>query len=307
MGRILRLTKNSGARWGKSAESIAQSFVTNSKMKNLKSLHGNSIVHKEIAYGALGGVGYKIGNTSFSGTGSQFGCREGLTRDMQNLNRNLAGKDNILVIRNKMPIQQVTYKEMFMEGWKDFLKDFLSHIDMSEDLIDKFGIYSKSPARISFPLNHNQSRTLGTVASALILLTRNPVAFCRDRGKKGLRNHRELIQEFVNDKLDAAGGRKAGLRTTMRYARNGSNYILWHLLYYFDLMPSISKIWVGNTPNGPDTFVTFGTARIASAIEKLDKNQREDFFDLVGGEDSAVVRGFPSSVRLAIQDVATAK
>lgn len=307
MGRMLKITKHGNARWGKDAESIAKSFVTNSVLRNVKWTTANSVAFEETNYSSLGtGSGYKIGNTKFVRIGNEFGCREALTRDVQNQARYLT-KNNFLVIRNKMPIQQITYRKMFEDGWKDFLKDFLSHVDMNNTLIDIAGIYTPHATKISFPLDQKQSITMGTLASSLILLVRNPVIFCRDRGKKGLRNYREVIQELVWDKLEIQKKRSRGLRVHSRYSRNSTNFILWHLLYYFDLMSNVSKGWRFSSPNGPDTYVTYGARKIANTIVKLNKDQREDFFDILGGKDSPVIRSFPSSVTTAIQDMATTK
>jgi hypothetical protein len=307
MGRMLKITKHANARWGKDAESIAQSFVTNSLLKKVKYASSNTVAFEKISYSSLGlGSGYKVGSTKFVRVGNEFGCREGLTRDMQNQSRQL-GKNSYIIVRNKMPIQQVTYREMFNKDWKNFLKDFFSHVGMNDVLVDMAGIYSEANSKIAFPVDGSQSLTMGTLASSLILLARNPVIFCRDRGRKGLRNYREVIEELVRDKLNVAKKRNRGLNATQIYSRNSSNFILWNLLYYFDLMPDVSKGWRFNSPNGPDTYVAYGSRKIGNTIKKLDKEQRENLFDILGGKDSPVIRSFPSSVSVAIQDMATAK
>ncbi len=309
MGRILKITKQSNVRWdNQNNRGIVESFVNGSYMKNVRYGNGRAIFQEKANFHSLGinGNTYALGTTKFIGVGNTFGCREGLVRDMQRANTRLSAKNSVLIVRDKMPVHQVTYREMFKEGWVDFLEDFLSHIDVSRKLVELFGMYNDSPGKISFPVTSKQSSTLSTVSSALILLTRNPTVFCRDRGKKGLRNYKEVIEELVHDHIGKSNRRKNGLAAGGAYTRNGANFILWNLLFYFDLLPIISKDWRTNVPNGPDTFVVYGARRIANEIAGLNKENKEEFFDMLGGIDSPIIRGFPSSINLAVRDMATA-
>lgn len=310
MGRILKITKNANVRWdNQNNRGIVESFVTGSYMKNVRYGNGRAVFQEKANFHSLGvnGNTYALGTTKFIGVGNTFGCREGLTRDMQRVNPRLSAKNSVLVVRDKMPVQQTTYREMFKEGWKDFLEDFLGHIDVSRKLVELCGMYNDSPGKISFPITSRQSSTLSTVSAALILLTRNATVFCRGRGQKGLRNYKEVIEELVDDQLGKANRRKNGLSAGGKYTRNGANFVLWNLLFYFDLLPIISKDWRTNMPNGPDTFVAFGARRIANEIVGLNTENKEEFFDMLGGIDSPIIRSFPSSINLAIRDMATAR
>ena len=308
MGRILKITKLGNVRWdNKNNRGIVESFVTGSFMENVRYGNGTAIFAEKANFHSLGmsGKTYALGTTKFIGVGNTFGCREGLTRDMQRVNPRLSAKNSVLVVEDKMPLQQISYREMFKEGWKDFLEDFLGHIDVSRTIIELCGMYQVSPSKISFPITSRQSSTLSTVSAALILLVRNPTVFCRDRGKKGLRNYKEVIEELVHDQLGKSTRRKNGLSGGGRYTRNGANFVLWNLLFYFDLLPTLSKNWGTNMPNGPDTFVAYGARRIANEVVKLNTEKKEEFFDMLGGVDSPIIRSFPSSVNLAIRDMAT--
>ncbi len=304
MGRILKVVKHGNGRWGKDSRSIIESFVTNSVMKKVK--YGNGgLFHKEISFSRIGNrnTPYIVGSTKFYGVGNSFGCREGLTRDMRNQNSSLT-KNSVLVVRHKMPVQQITYRKMIEDGWVDFLKEFLGILDVDKKLIEMCGIYkSEGNPQISFPITKSQTTTLNTVAATLIMLIRNPSVFCRNRGKKGMRNHREVIEELVHDQLTKLS-RTTYNSSRKRYTHNTANFVLWNILFYLDLLPTISKNWGGNMPNGPETFVVYGATRIGTALRSLNENERENFFDLLGGKKSPIIRSFPSSISLAIEDMA---
>lgn len=306
MGRILKVVKHGNGKWGKDARSIVESFVTDSTMKKVKYGGSKNYHHKETRFSLIGGRSpYSIGSTKFYGVGSSFGCREGLTRDLRNQSGSL-DKNSVLVVRHKIPIQQITYRKMFEDGWVYFLKDFLGVLDVSDELIELCGIYKSNPhPEISFPVTKSQSVTLNTVAATLVMFIRNPSIFCRNRGKKGMRNHREVIEELMHDKLTKLARAKAGVYSRGGYTHNTANFILWNILFYLDLLPAISKNWVGNMPNGPETYVVYGARRISNALKSLDDAGKKEFFDLLGGEDSQIIRSFPSSISLAIRDMAT--
>ena len=306
MGRILKVVKHGNGRWGKDAKSIIESFVTNSTMKKVKYGSGASYAYKETRFSAIGSrnTPYRIGATKFYGVGNSFGCREGLTRDLRNQNGSLS-KNSVLVVKHKMPVQQVTYRTMIEDGWVDFLKEFLGVLDVDKKLIELCGIYkSDGQAQISFPLTKTQGATLSTVAGALVMLIRNPSVFCRSRGKKGMRNHREVIEELVHDQLAKRGRIKMGVYSRKGYTHNTANFVLWNILFYLGLLQTISKNWRVNMPNGQETYVVYGSERIANALMSLNENERENFFDLLGGKNSPIIRSFPSSISLAIEDMA---
>jgi len=70
------------------------------------------------------------------------------------------------------------------------------------------------------------------------------------------------------------------------------------------MMKYVSKRPSGDSPNGPNNFISFNTERIAQGISKANKSQIKEMLDFLGGVDSEIMHRFTANVRGAILDKA---
>ena len=313
MGRSILLRKNRGTSWDETAIEIVMSFVDDTVefSKNpINARTGRVCTDEKPRFSRLNlSYTYKLANIFFQQVGSEFGCREGLTRSMRTINGKIRDKNSVVVVKERVTHsgKNITHKSVFKDGWKSFVKDFLSHSNIDEDFIEMFTMLNSTGNIVSFPLTRYQKLTDSTVASALVGLIRNCTIFTG--GTKGeFRSYEEVIRELVGA-LEYAW--EHNLLTDNPYSNNRSKYhlhssnvVLWHVLHYLDMMKLISKSNPANSPNGPNTFISGYLDGIVNAICKADKEQAEEMLDLLGGVDSEIVARFSTSIRIAMLDKA---
>lgn len=312
MGRSLLMRKTRGTKWNDTSIEIAMSFVDPNQVEFSKNPinvgTGKEGISENPRFGRLNlSYSYKLANIFFRQVGSEFGCREGLTRSLREVNRKIRDKNSVILVKEKVThgSKNLTYRDIFKEGWKSFVKEFLSHSNIDEDFIEMFTLTNTTGGTASFPLTRYQKLTDFTVASALVGLIRNCQIFTG--GNKGeFRSYEEIIIELV-DGLNQAW--KISGNTDNPYSRNQSKYhlhssnvVFWHVLHYIDLMKAISKFNPANTPNGPNTFISGYLDGVVQAIYKADKEQIEKMLYLLGGAGSEIVARFSSSIRTVILD-----
>ncbi len=314
MGRSLLMRKNRGTSWNDTSIEIAMSFVDPHKVEFSKNPI-NAGTKKEGTFdnprmGRLNlSYNYKLANIFFQQIGSEFGCREGLTRSMRDANRKIRDKNSVILIKEKVTHgnKNLTYRGIFKDGWNSFVREFLSHSNIDENFIEMFALTNTVGTIASFPITRYQKLTDYTLASALVGLIRNCTIFTG--GTKGkFRSYEEIIIELINGlnqawKVSGATDNPYS-RNRSKYHLHSSNVVLWHILHYLDMMKSIPKSNPASTPNGPSTFVSSYLDGVVKAIHMADKEQIERMLDLLGGANSEIVVRFSSSIRAVILDKA---
>jgi hypothetical protein len=307
MGRTLLLRKDRGTVWDEDAKSIAFSYIDPKAQLTQNPINPRTkrpFTHDPPKIGSLNlQYSYKLARVFFNQIGSEFGCREGLTRDMQNAQRRLRTKDSILLVKEQI----VPQEDKFHSYWKEFMKEFLSCLGVEDNVVENFALTSSSTRMVCFPIDARQRVTDGTIASAVVGLIRNADIFIKRKNSRrlGYRTYKEVIKEMI-DELESKWKHNKRNNTSVRikYPIHTSNVAFWHVLHYIGLMPSISKRTTSsrNNSNGPHTFVGTYHGPISRAITGSNKEQINDLLEFVGGADAEFTRVLPSTIRAAILD-----